>query len=284
MTDTNAPLTDEELSAILDGQADASVRERLASDPAGQARFDALRNARDLLAGEPVVPLSSTTVDSLVARAIAEGTGATHRTDDVVTPLAPRARRRSGPPMWAVAAVVAVMVAIGLGLVWSGVDDGSNGGGGELAGPSPTASQPTEGDRSSPDEDSERRDAAPSDTAEPTLQPNEGVPAPIIDLGTFDSTEDLRTALADSIPNTGQLADPDIAPSTASVNRCADQVATLMQSEVATSQPDRKAFARVDGQNVLAYEFALAEPADGYTSLISVVDPATCDPAFTFMR
>ena len=278
MTDPHAPLSDEDLSAALDGQADASVLERLRTDPQAQERYRSLESARSFLETHAVPALSPDLVDTLVERAIAEGGAADAAPAAVgnVTPLTapPRsAHRRTGPPMWSVAAVVAALVAVGIGLVWSGRDDGN---GGDQAATPTTQLDPTDaGDRSA---------AEQPDGPDPTFRAEPGVPAIVIDLGRFDTKEELREALRDEgVSPSGTPVESDLAPTTEQVQRCGTQVATLMEGEGISDSYD-KAYAQVADEAYLVYEFELDEPTDDATHLISVVDPVSCNPLITFYR
>lgn len=287
MTDPHAPLTDEDLSAALDGQADPSVVARLGADVQAQARYRELEAARDLMAGQPVVPLPSETVDSLIAQALAAADDtwsddpSTTADGGVVAPIAfaRSGARRGGPPVWAVAAVVVALVAVGVGLVWSGKDSGGSSSGDMAAGPTTPELDASE------DVPAEPNSAAPhGETPPPTVQPEPPVPATLIDLGDFPTKGELRTFLADSFPQTGQLTALDEMPTTATVKRCADQMATILGGEGIDPRPIRRAFVRIDGDANLAFEYELLEPTDEGVSLVTVVDPAACDPAFTFLR
>lgn len=277
MTDPHAPLSDEDLSAALDGQADASVLERLGTDPQAQERYRSLESARSFLAAQAVAPLAPDLVDTLVERAIREG-GADAAPAAVgnVTPLTapPRsARRRTGPPMWSVAAVVAALVAVGVGLVWSGRDDGN--GGDQAATPTTELDATDLGDRSAAEQ--------PEGPA-PTFRAEPGIPAIVIDLGRFDTKEALREALReDGVSSSGTPVESDLAPTTEQVQRCGTQVATLMDGE-GISDTYGKAYAQVADEAYLVYEFELDEATDDGTHLISVVDPVSCNPLITFYR
>lgn len=287
MTDPNVPLTDEELSAALDGHADDAVIARLGADHHAQARYRQLESARDLMAGQPVVPLPAEAVDTLIARALAaaDDTGSsdpsTTADGGVVAPIAfaRSASRRSGPPMWAVAAVVVALVAVGVGLVWSGKDSGGSKSD-EIAG-APTTPEVDASDTGP----AEPNSAAPhGETPPPTIRPEPEVPASLIDLGDFPTKGELRSFLADAFPQKGTIADLDVMPSTAAVQRCADQMATVMGGEGIEPRPIRRAFVRIDGEPHMAFEFALLEPTDESVSLVTVVDPAACNPVFSFYR
>ncbi|MCB0978425.1 MAG: hypothetical protein KDB02_13305 [Acidimicrobiales bacterium] len=268
MTEFPSPLTDEEISAAIDGEAEPSVQRRLQDDPVAAARARSLSAARDIVSTTPVPSLDAPTIDTLVNTALERADDPTAVDDSAVstpTPLSPRATRvRNLPPNWAVAAVVAVLVAIGVGLVWSGRDDDN----GTTVAAAPTTSESvvlgsTGGSK-------------PADTS--------SAPASIIYVGRFDTNAALRTFLADSIPTKGRLAGPTLAPTTQSVIRCANQIATIMGAQGIGTAPDRQALAKVGDQTLLVYEFDLLKPTPKASSLISAVDPTACNPAFTFLR
>jgi negative regulator of sigma E activity len=141
VTDPLPPLTDEELSAVADGEAGPEVVGRVEADPAAQARVDAFAAAGTALRSAPVTPLDPATVDRLVARSIEEagraepgpagGAGDADGSDadssDVVAaPVTPTAGRIARAPRWLVAAAVVALVAAGLGLIWSGQQGGDD--------------------------------------------------------------------------------------------------------------------------------------------------------------
>ena len=108
MNDPLSPLSDEDLSAVIDGEASPAVIARVEADPRAQARLTALREAIARLQAEPAAPLDQKTVDRLITRALSPAP------DGLSSPPS-RAGRRT-PPSWLVAAVVLACMAIGLGL------------------------------------------------------------------------------------------------------------------------------------------------------------------------
>jgi hypothetical protein len=186
MTEPLPPLTDEELSAVADGEAGPEIVARVEADPAAQARVDAFAAAGTALRTTPVTPLDAATVDRLVARSVAEagragpgpaddagdagdadGSDADGR-DVVAAPVTPTAGRIARAPWWLVAAAVVTLVAAGLGLIWSG----QRGGDDQVASTGADAATETSGETS--DETSEETSgeapagdnaAAPDDTA-----------------------------------------------------------------------------------------------------------------------
>lgn len=285
MTDPNTPLSDDDLSAAIDGQAGPDVVERLRTDPAAQARYRSLDAARSLVADDPIDPLDPAVVEQLVGQALAAADApgaATEAGDATVTPFVAPSRsagRRRGLPTWSVAAVVTLLVAIGLGLVWSGQrsDDGSS-----------TAILAGAGDSSTEAmDDATTATAAAIETEtpeDPSASGGTGADVSLVDLGEFATEVELRSSLRDGVPAEGDTVAEDVAPEPVEVQRCETQLATLLQGEGIGLDADRQAFAVVEGDPKLVYEFALTRPTDEATALISVVDPTTCDPLITFFR
>lgn len=298
MTDFPTSLSDEELSAILDGEAGPQIADRLSGDPAAQARLQELTAARDLIR-TPVEPLDAATVDQLVAGAIAAGGApATHAgggalDDQVVAPLAPRSTRRA-PTQFLVAAAVVAMVAVGLALVWSGtrVSDEPT----ETATELPDTADPN-GAR---DRGTSNDDAGGSAEAEPAEVPDDApdghgaVPstipadeaeeaAELVDLGHFRSENDLRNELRAAFPPGAGTVPDDEAPSVASVDRCTEQARTILGDEV-DGEPTGQGLAVLDARDTLVFEFAATSVTGEPTTLVSVVDLQTCDLVLNFYR
>lgn len=280
MNDRPTPLTDEELSAAIDGEASDDVLARLAADPAAEARRDQLLAARDLLADSTTPTLAAAQVDALVGHAL-DGTSA------VPAP----ARGRRGPAPWLVAAALAVLVALGLTLVWVG-----RGSSDEVA-TSANDSAESSGGASASDEDAfdaisghaapEVADGSGSEAA-PTTGSATGlqVDGSLVDLGSFDRPEDLRSALATSFP---PFAGPDdgaterSAPRTAAVDRCAEQLQVALDLD--EEQRVQAGFATVDGREVLVYEWTTESFQDGTaTTLVTAVGADACDQVVIFER
>lgn len=298
MTDPRPPLTDEDLSAVIDGVADADLVERVRSDPAARARADELHAAGEALRTAPLPALDPTTIDTLVARAVDAAGGA--RPAPVVTPLAPPARGRRGPAPWSVAAAIVALVAIGLGLVWSGTrpDQDEFAAVGDRAAEvadDPMLDGETSGsaeDEAVPeraDDPDEPADAAPEALPDPPhgavpttagAAGNELVTLPY--LGDYASPADLRTALRDGFPDdlpltSGAAID---SPTRGAVDRCRNQAAETFDLRVPA---DAEGVAEVDGRLVLVYEFEQAAIVDGNTYVIAR-GPEACDPVLDFQR
>lgn len=306
MTEPRPPLSDDDLSALLDGEAGPDVAARAQADPAALARLDALRGAAAAVRAAPVTPLPSATVDDLVARALAVADEAPAGPDDVVAtttpvgddggaeaivaPLRPRGGA-AGVPRWLVAAAVVLLVAVGLSLVWSGRDDGTetattnqaleraddaDGSGGGSA---------TEGEGSADqgDDAAAQEELVPSSPAPPSAgeSPSRGVE--VTDLGEFATLDELRSSLATSFPtDLGAVADAD-APSGAAVLRCQQLMVEVFALE---GEPTAIGQATVDGQPYLVYEFDAVSAADGTTptTFLTVNDPTSCDAVRSFER
>ncbi len=292
MTDPLPPLTDGELSAVIDGEASPAIVARAAADPDAQARLGHLRQAA-LGVGQPVQPLPEQTVDALIGRALQAhepGSATQAATEAAVAPLV----RRRGPavPGWLVAAAVLVLVAVGLGLVWSGRDQG--------------ATQTANGQRTQTESAADSRKSSSAGTADsaaggvsttvdPAVPPhgldttttaaNASQPATgLVPLGSFASADALREALKTSFP----AVDPTKADPTSGslanlqVDRCRDQLKTILSI---TSQPTHVGVGTVAGKPVLVYEFATKSVADGTaTTLVAGVGQTSCDPVVTFER
>jgi hypothetical protein len=242
MTTSPPPLDDLQLSDALDGDAGPDVAARLAGDPAARARLDQLRAARDLVAAGEVAPLPDATVDRLVAAALdpldaptaidtdpvatgqgddgqGEGEGDSEA-DGTVPIVAPGPSRRSGTvPPWLVAAVVLLLLGIGLTLVYTGRDDGTDVAFDTVGSSIADGSAATDAGRSTDEETAalESGDApdvagtavdAPSTTGAPQAGTTS---APVlVPLGSFPDPDALRVHLRDGFPE----ATPDAAPAT----------------------------------------------------------------------
>lgn len=322
------PLTDEELSAVLDGEAGPDVVARVRSDPSARARIDAFATAGRVLRDAPVTPLDATTVDRLVARSIEEvghqqprdgdgdGDGEDHD-DAAVNPLAPGSRWANRAPQWLVAAAVVALVAMGLGLIWSGQqggddqvattgtdtvtetspedqagDDGAGGDDGAAPGDAP-AQGDGEAQADAPDSDADMGE----DAAEPGAAPEPDGEAPpttagvggatgaeIADLGEFDSPDALRELLRTEFPDDLPLTSGSVpeSPTVGAVERCRNQLQQVFGIEIL---PTDTGFAVVGDQPVLVYEFDAPSFDDGSpTTLVAGVGPDACQSVLTFER
>lgn len=296
MTDPTPPLSDEDLSAVLDGEATPDVVARVQADPRARARLDAFRRVATSVGRAPVDPLAPSTVDDLVARALAEASGPAAATyppptgDPVVTPLAPPRGNRPAP-RWLVAAAIVALVAIGLGLVWSGTNDGdadtlagsgTPNGADEADGGAESASDASE----SPDEPLESEGpgvgAQPANPAVPTTTAA-GDDDLVGDLGTFADADELRTALARSFPSASTLTRGTIDRDDASLARCDQLNREVFEID---DGPTETAVATVDGDELFVFEYERVSFADETTptTVVTAVAPDTCDQVLTFER
>lgn len=269
MTDPRPPLTDDDLSAILDGEAGADVTARFQSDPAARDRFARLQEAREAVRQSIVPPLAPSVVDQLVARALDAGlgtaTGPAAPPPPGVIAFPPRPSR-SGPPRWLVAAVVVALVGIGVALVWSGThqDDGQQDAGAKAPGTTLTIKQP-------------------AGTGDHGAAPEQTPAARVGDLGSFSTKEALRTSLTPGIPTDAEPVSRGDAPSAASVTRCSTQVATILSAEGVGETPVRTAVADIDGDQHLVFQFDYRAAGSKATGLVAIVEPTSCDPVLTFL-
>jgi hypothetical protein len=313
MTDPSTPIPDEDLSAHLDGAAGPELAARIAADPAAAARLEALRHAAQVLADTPVAPLAPAAVDQLVSRALgALDDGAPTDARGAAVPVAarfsaapptpdgeppidgaappdtpkPARQGRRLPPTWLVAAAVALVVALGIGLVVTGRDRGGNDqasrSGTEVeAGartPTPPSSRSSDAATAAPKSDHGMASgAAPSTTQGLAFGPGR-----VVDLGAFVSPDALRSALAPGFPAASALASPSGVPATAALQRCGTQVAVTLNLK---GEPIHVGYATVTGHQVLVYEYPSTSYANkAPTTLVAAVGNQACDPVLTFER
>ena len=285
MTDLPPIPSDDELSAHLDGEAGAHVADAIAADPTVAARLDALAAARDAVAA-PVEPLDAGVVDRLVATALVAA-------DDPASaaPIAPVApiRRRPRPfvPVWAAAAIIGVLLVAGLGLIFTGRDDGSD----------PVASSDKGGTLAA--EESSGAASAASTTVAPTsgaaadgattttradgLAPRTDTPwtGPVVALGSFADDDAFRSALKAAFPTDAKTATTS-ATDGADLGRCAGLIADVFDLQ---GQPSHVGTATIRGTDVLVIEFPASATTTGERRpLITAVEPVGCAPVVTFVR
>lgn len=293
------PLDDLDLSAVLDGEASDDVRARLAGDAAAQARLEALRAARDTLAAATVEPLADDVVDDLVTNALGRGAEApVDRSDPsdetVVAPFASR-RRRQVPP-WLVAAVVVVLVGLGLTLVWTGRDDGAEVTF-ETVGSSISADDRTLDDAARDREPGATSgaglDGGATDQSDPADQAEAAAPSstiagtgvdrlPLVELGRFTDAEALRVALRDGFP-TAPVAEngPSTNDALTAAARCLGKVDDLFGT---TDDPVAVGVAVIDDSDVAVLELPFSTDEGRATSLVLAVDQRSCIPLLSFQR
>lgn len=322
MTDPLPPsVSDEDLSALLDGEAAPGVEARVAADPSAAHRLARLRDAAAVLAEDPP-PLPEPAVDALIAAALGAAGPADAGPDDAddapedadpVRPLVPPTPRRSprGGARWLVAAAILVLLGTGLALVWSGRSDRTSaleaateqvatdadrsttptdGGAGDAS----TADQSVAGDSSASEsaapqaglDDTDGADGAPT-TVGPDVAAGSATTA-LVDLGPFADPEALRTAIAAGLPPDAPVAtgDPTPIPATASIDRCADQLDEVLGRDYELGDPAATAvaLATIDGTEVIVYELPIVGGESTGATLVAAVDAVTCDPAFILQR
>lgn len=305
MTDSLLPLSDEDLSAVFDGEASSDVASRAAADPVAQARLAAIRDVVKAVQEHAVTPLGEDAVDQLVARALssAEKVASIDHlrhdgTDGLVVPLPTPSGRRT-PPSWLVAAAVVALMAIGVGLVWSGqADRGTDTIAASTSGDSQRKSARTEAgamgylDPQNRTND-QQESGAPSttgaggphglETTTARSQADQAV-ARLVELGTFAEAAALRTALKTSFPSDIGTAHPtaSVSPTNLQVNRCQAQIQNIL---TITSNASQVGLALVAGTPVLVYEFpATTVTGSAPVTLVAAVALDTCAQVFTFQR
>jgi hypothetical protein len=296
MTDHPAP-TDEDLSLALDGAADDDLLARIEADPAARARLDRMRRAAALVAA-PVAPLDDEVVDGLISTAV----------DAPVAPPRP-ARRPSGAAPWLVAAAVILLMAVGLSLVWAGRgadDDQASATFQDKTAETAGASSDGEPDSSFGSQEGTGAGmaagghGAPTTTASPTA--STAADLPILYLGSYASGDALREATATSFADAWKASGSPLsydtgaprsdeassaravprAPTDAAIDRCAQQLQVTLSTE---APPIQTGYARVDGKDVLAYEFATPSARTGKeTTLVAAVGVDACDAVVIFER
>ncbi|MGI8756822.1 MAG: hypothetical protein ACR2MB_13385 [Acidimicrobiales bacterium] len=302
MTEPQTPLSDEDLSAALDGEADPDVIARVQSDAAARARTEALRAASTAVAA-PVTPLDPAVVDQLVARALQAADGHAAGQAAVgpmavdpmapVAPLSPRRGRRAGPPPWLVAAGIAVVVAVGLGLVWSGTrgstDQATSSGGAKLDQASRAATSKA-GKSARPSADQRAEDSGGVAGQAPLDGTGGGgadTTPPPINLGTFKTSADLRAALAKGFPTTPATATAT-APRSVQFDRCIEEVRSTLNGArnpaPLPARPSHQGYAQVEAQPTLVFEFPTRTYQPGRTAVVTAVGTNGCEPVLLFVR
>ncbi len=308
------PLDDLDLSAVLDGEADEAVLERLSADPAAQARLGQIEAVRALVATAPVPEPSADQVDALVATAIAAAdidptsgahgapndtrSGAEHLTG--TTPV-PASRRSRAVPPWLVAAAVVVLVALGLSLVWMGRDADTQVAFDQVG--ASIDSQATSGAdagasrNESFDDDAEAPDTAAAEMAPDALLedapsgaptttgPRSGADVPtLVHLGEFSDVDALREHLREGFPadpSDGSLPETGIEDDLAAAFRCLGKVDGLFEP---AGDPTDVGLAIVDGQPNVVYDLPYVTDEGRETTLVIAVDEVSCIPVLAFQR
>lgn len=279
MTDQPTP-TDHDLSLVLDGQADPDLEARVAASPDAQARLEELRAAATAVSTAAVPPLDDATIDGLITTAL----------DAPVAPTRSSAGRPRRPAPWLVAAVVIVLMALGLTLVWAGrgsQDDQASAkfdsvGASISVGDQEASGEPRSSFSGGTAADTEQA-AAGGHGADTTIASSASeTPLSLTYLGAFDSGDLLRAATASSLTGAPSTAEAPEAPSDASVDRCAEQLQVTLSLKAG---PSRAGYSTVDDKDVLVYEFPATSAVDGTdTTLVAAVGVAACDEVVIFER
>lgn len=306
------PLDDLELCSVLDGEASPEVLARLQNDPAGQSRLDQLRAAREAVGSSSVEPMEAATLDDMIGRALAElgkpspaGTDSEGPGSDVVAPLSRTAKR--SVPSWLVAAVVVVLVGIGLGLVRSGTRSDSEAKFETAGAAISSRSDPSELDESAGTDsalavEESASDAAADDAAAssplPEAEAGEGsaglstttapstapsAEAQLVQLGDFEDTDDLREHLRGGFP-TEPIVDTDRGDGVtdlAAASLCLNKVKGLLDL---SGEPIAAGLATVADQPMVVYELAYVTDDGRDTTVVMAVGELTCIPELTFQR
>lgn len=323
MSTDRPPLDDLDLSAVLDGEADDDVVARLQGDAAARDRLERLGRARDAIAGSVGPELSGDDVDRLISNALAayEPVGAaTAQTDpstghdtggrtgadgDGVVPVPiTQARSRQVPP-WAVAAVVVVLVGLGLTLVWTGRDDG--GSDSDLAfqevGSSITADEDATALSAEATDDQSDDASASAGAAEMNPEPTTpgdgsegavttttagstagGSSPTLMNLGEFPDVDALRVHLRDAFPTEGvpgPLPDTGVEDDLGAAFRCLGKVDGLFEP---TGEPTGVGIALVAGEPTVVYDMPYRTDDGRDTTLVIAVNEISCIPVLTFQR
>ncbi|MEO6629221.1 MAG: hypothetical protein ABIP03_11715 [Aquihabitans sp.] len=293
MTEPTPPL-DDDLSALLDNEAAPQVAAAVEEDPASQARLAEFRRVREAVASMAVAPLADHVVDHLVATALAaadEGDPSTSDGPALIGPIASLDDQRTAKrqqPGWLVAAAVVALVAIGLGLVWSGTrDTGQTKFDAVGARVNDTTENPSALDSaagSAAPQGEASKGAIPSTTSGATADTGTSAsgPAALIDLGTFATTDALRADLKDSFPTSPPLSPTASAAfDSTTAHRCSDQAKALFSLD---TEPSARGAAVVAGQRVVVFEFAYTTDDARATTLVVATTPDVCQPVLTFQR
>ncbi|WCO67096.1 hypothetical protein PO878_21645 [Iamia majanohamensis] len=311
------PLDDDELAvhAVLDGEATADERRRVARDPRLRARLEELRataaavaptppaaeadlariraTAIAALATDPAAEADDGEVDDADAAGVAadDDPGGPSDGDEepagdpAVVPLTTRRPRRL-PPLPAVAAVVLVLLVVGVGLIATGRGDDGDTSATQTAAES-RADEATEeaGDATSGGAASPEADAAPSTTLPEGTR-------------TFASDDDLRVVLQEVDPTSlDALAPPppaddaggsDAGDATASAAETEDGArcgSVLQASDSAIGEVQAVALVEVDGTPLVVLSTPVEATAETPASTrLTVLEAASCVPRFAVQR
>ena len=308
MSTDHPPFDDLDLSNLLDEEVPDHIAARLEADPAAQARLDQLRAVRDLVAGTEVPPLSGDQVDDLIAAALAAGdhTGPAAVDDRALADVVPvpRSRRTGGVPPWVVAAVVVVLVGLGLSLVWMGRDGGDAGDNmafEEIGASIAVEDSAADGDGAGgADNRLYESDAAASagaaelapeatdaeDGAATTTAPSgapDGAPT-LVNLGEFPDADALREHLREGFPEVGEngpLPETGVDDDLTAAFRCLGKVDGLFEP---TGEPTDVGLAIVAGDPAVVYDLPYRTDEGRDTTIVIAVDEVSCIPVLSFQR
>ena len=312
------PLDDDELAvhAVLDGEATADERRRVARDPRLRARLEELRATAAAVAATP--PAAEADLDRVRATAIAalatdphadadedadadadarvgpsdddpggpaDGGDEEAAGDPAVVPLTTRRPRRL-PPLPAVAAVVLVLLVVGVGLIATGRGDDGD-----------TSATQTAAESRAGDATEEAGDATSDGAASPEADAAASTTLPE-GTRTFASDDDLRVVLQDVDPTSlDALAPPPAADdpggagageATASAAETEDGArcgSVLQASDSAIGEVQAAALVDVDGTTLLVLSTPVEATAERPASTrLTVLEAESCVPRFAVQR
>lgn len=279
-----SPLSDDELSADLDGEVAPDVHAAIEADPAAVARRAELARARAAVGAATVPALDPRTVDDLVGRALEAAD------DGTVVPLARAGAGRRGPAPWMVAAAVLLLMAAGLALIYTGRDADETAMTTSGDTPSTLAAGDAEGGMEAADGARPADELSASELPQHgAVVPETGAAATTIDpndvgfLGAFDDPAALRTAAAAQLVASTEPPPSDATePSIESLDRCDQQLRAVLETEETSIE---RGWALVDGDTVLVYGFERPAFSDGSpTTVVAAVGIAACEQVVLFER
>ncbi len=296
--DEDLDADDEAVLAVLDDTATADQRRRVARDPVLRSRLAAQRAAAEAVAA-PVAPLSDTTSHRLRIAALAaldapvdEGDAAAPGEDaddsPVVVPLPPRRPARKLPPLPAVAAVVLLLIGVGLALILS---DRS---GGDLTAERSTADAAAEEQARDLGEDA-ATGGLPASEPDATHSDDGAEAAPNADassaaeLPRYPDEAALREALEDIDPLTLQSPTNSTAGNALEQERSLEQAAFCdegLQAVLPELGPTQASLlVLVDDREVLVISNPVAATAQTSASTrLTALDARSCTPLFGVQR
>jgi hypothetical protein len=308
MTTTPPPFDDLQLSAALDDDVDAEVAARIEQDPEARVRLDQLRTARDLVAAATVDPLPRATVEHLLTTALGAADADTDTGEAGPAPTAPAVvapspgRRPGSAPAWLVAAVVLVLMGVGLTLVYAGrdddtevavsevgqsVDESADGGAGartdaETGAPDgPDTGSAAAAEAEAPEPDGAATEGAGTDDAPTatTLSPT-GAPV-LVPLGSFTDADALRVHLRDGFPTPAAGSEPATETDLDAAFRCLGKIDGMFGTG---SEPVHVGLATVAEEPTVVYELPYRTDDGRDTTLVVAVGELTCIPSLSFQR